>query len=1003
MKKIRLTAMLTAAVLCTAALLPAGTAVWADEPAGDVPESAETVSCGDILALRDFLLGNAVPEGSQLPDADGNGSLDARDLALAKRAYLNAAANITLTNLRADIPDILLNEEETVTFTVSASRPGLSDSVALYDRANEEPAAYMHDDGKDGDEAADDGIYSAQLTLVSDDFKNVDYYAAAGDCKSDSFRICFFRDLTEDEVNGYLALADRFQEAETFEAACQLAESADEITDYIIDDTQKTVSYQTVYHISGFWELPYEETDVLGSGQFAIDPDEMSWFRYAYTYAEDMLPNCMITPAHPEKKDVIVLLPYHSAPKNTLEGTDFRGTGRVLADGLNSSFTLKNDDEVSVYQLTKLADYGCVIWFGHGSFADIPADSKAYKVPVLITGEHLVYSQFKYDAEVFYNHRSYAADFASGRIACLGDRIIVAQDFFDYYYPEGSLNNSLWFLGACCSMTTNDLADTLVRKGAGSVFGMSEPSRVNYADSVVFEILLNSMLLSASTAGEAENEAVRIYGRSKPISEKKWPGGIGASILHAGDPNFRLVDEIETVVPEDGFPDDPDFVVDNEPVYTLYKDEDGTETYRVHGKTGNVSVVVPSAYKDIPVVGLDKNGFKGLKHLRKISLPDSFTELPDYAFSGCRELEQIHLPSSLKKIGQNAFDGCSKLQFVQLSAGLKEIGKNAFSRCTELSEIYIPTTVTSIGQSAFNSSGLKSVTLNCQPLEELDNVFYNCQKLESASLLSPVSTLRYTFSKCPALSQVILPPGLKTIDAAFYDTTLIREIEIPKSVEEIKAFSFSYCRGLEELILPDSVTTFEQDAASYSTSLKKVVLSPNIKEIGSRAFYSCTALTDVLLPEQAETIGESAFAYCTALRQIELPDSLKLIDYNAFKDCSKLVLRDVLPASIGEIRRGAFYRCQFEFHDMRFPFISLPASMQKLHLLAFESCGVSALIVNNPDMEFTEPDSSEKTYFSAVVKNLTLYGREGGTAQAFAENPDHPCKFLPVSECPMLS
>ena len=992
MKLKKLTALLSAAIIGMTACLSSG---FPSAAAEDSADAQEAVSLDDIYALRSFLLGDGYAEDCQILDMDGNGALDARDLTLAKRVYLSADR---LSNLRADIPNILLNEEETVTFTVSANRPGLSKTVVLYDGENKEPAAYMHDDGKDGDETANDCIYSAQLKLISDDFKNVDYYAASGACKSEPFRICFFRELTEEEVNGYLALANRFQEAETFEAAYQLAESADEITDYIIDDTQKTVSYQTIYHISGFWELPYEETDVLGTGPFAIDPDEMSWFRYAYTYAEDMLPNCLITPAHPEKKDVIVLLPYHSAPKDTLEGTDFRGTGRVLADGLNSSFTLKNDDEVSVYQLTKLADYGCVIWFGHGSFADIPADSKAYKVPVLITGEHLVYSQFKHDPEVFYNHRSYAADFASGRIACLGDRIIVAQDFFDYYYPEGSLNNSLWFLGACCSMTTNDLADTLVRKGAGGVFGMSEPSRVNYADSVVFEILLNSMLLSASTAGEAENEAVRIYGRSKPISEKKWPGGIGASILHAGDPNFRLVDNIEPVEPEDGFPDDPDFVVDNEPVYTLYTDEDGTETYRVHGKSGNVSVVIPSTYKDRPVVGFDKNGFWGLKHLRRISLPDSFTEIPDDAFTGCIELQQVSLPASIKRIGKQAFERCYKLNSIRLPLGLTSIDSHAFTQCSDLSEIMIPSTISFIGDNAFNSSGLKSFTLDCHPLEELSGTFYNCQKLESVSLISSVEKLSGTFSKCPVLSHVDLPQGVKTItDRAFYDNYEMKEICIPGSVETITEEAFSYCRALETVTLPDCVTTLGTKAFSNCISLKQAVLPDRLKEIGSSVFYSCEALTDVQLPENLETIGGMAFAYCHALEQIDFPDSVKVIQMQAFDDCTKLTITEI-PPNVEEIYSNAFYRCRFAYEDSRYPYVVLPASLQKLHLLAFDSVHVSGLVVNNPNMEFLEPTSSEKAEFKVKAANMRLFGYEGSTTQAFTEDSSHPGKFFPIEQ-----
>ncbi len=764
---------------------------------------------------------------------DGNGVLNAKDLTLAKRAYLSVDR---LSNLRADIPDILLNEEETITFTVSANRPGLSKTVALYDGVSDEPAAYMHDDGKDGDETANDCIYSAQLKLISDDYKNVDYYAAAGTCKSEPFRICFFRELTDEEFESYCVLTDQFEAIEDFEAACLLAQNSEEITEYIIDEEQQTVSFDTVYHISGFWDLPSEEPDVMGSGSFAIDMDHVEGHMYPEVYAEQMLPDCIMTPAHPDKSDIIVLLPFHSTGLiwHAMSGDRVQHTAEVMAKGLNSSVTVKYDDEVSLNQVQHLADYGTVIWFGHGHFKKMPGDDHA--TSVLYTGEQLDWHRFKHEEGYTYDRRSLFAEFASKRSGTLSVEgctwLVVGQRFFDHYYPEGSLDDSVWFLVACCSMTGPELADTLVRKGAGTVFGFSEPTRVEYTQNVCFETLLNSMLLSASTAKEALDEAIRIYGRSQSVSQKEWPDGddIGAIIMHAGDPNFRLVNKIEPAVPEGGFPDDPDFVVDNELVYSMYKDENGVEKYVVHGKAGNVNVVIPSVYDGKEVTGFDRYAFKNIKHLRSISLPSTFTEIPDDAFTGCIELQQVSLPASIKRIGKQAFERCYKLNSIRLPLGLTSIDSHAFTQCSDLSEIMIPSTISFIGDNAFNSSGLKSFTLDCHPLEELSGTFYNCQKLESVSLISSVEKLSGTFSKCPVLSHVDLPQGVKTItNRAFYDNYEMKEICIPGSVETITEEAFSYCRALETVTLPDCVTTLGTKAFSNCISLKQAVLPDRLK------------------------------------------------------------------------------------------------------------------------------------------------------------------------------
>ncbi len=42
-------------------------------------------------------------------------------------------------------------------------------------------------------------------------------------------------------------------------------------------------------------------------------------------------------------------------------------------------------------------------------------------------------------------------------------------------------------------------------------------------------------------------------------------------------------------------------------------------------------------------------------NLQRVSLPDSITEIGDFAFAACNALKTIKLPSSLKTIGYGAF------------------------------------------------------------------------------------------------------------------------------------------------------------------------------------------------------------------------------------------------------------------------------------------------------------------------------------------------------------
>ncbi len=1006
MIKKKLLSLLTAVVLGMGAMQADFPVTASGEGKTESEDSAATtdVTQADVYALRDYLLMGSNPAPQNLPDIDENGAIDVRDLTLAKRMMLNS---IHLSNLRADIPDILLNQEETVTFTVKAQGDRLSGATVMLCEENGEPAAEMHDDGKNGDQTANDGVYSAQLKLISDDFKNVDYHAAADNCKSEPFRICFYRELTDDEFLGYGEFAKRFDGMESFTEVMEIIKNAEEVTEYIVDEARGQVSFSTIYHITGCWETPYEESDVLGSGKYAINLDEVEGFHYPYFYAKNAMPNYIVTPAHPDKKDVAVMIPYHTGPE-AVESTEIIGVGEVLAQALDSSVTVRYDADVNVRQVANLAQYGTVLWSGHGNAIDMVGDSRNYATPILILGQTLDWDKCQTDAAYREENRAISADFSSNRVSILtSGRIFVNQDFFDHYYEAGSLDDSVWYLGACCSMTTTDLADTLVKKGAESVFGMSEPARVGYSYNVCFEIFLNSMVLSASNAKESVEEAVRIYGHSWAVSQRLWPDGdnIGAYVLHAGNPDFRLVEKIEeksqTEIPEDPetpeepetpdepeFPDDPDFVVDNSLAFFSRYDENGDKYYIVGGLPGNVDVVIPAMYDGAPVKEIRESGFASLKHLRSITLPSSIRVVPEYMCFDCPELKEVNLPTSIVVVDDYAFKDCSSLEYVSCYAGLHEIGEEAFYGCISLTEFTLPGALGSLGAGAFNScTSLETVSFPkgieeigerafwcCTALDKIElppnvlrigayafgytgirefeyhsdetleillGTFYGCENLEKVILDVPVTKLEYTFMECPKLSSLQFPRELKTIGHAFEGNNMLTEIIVPEGVETLEAFAFYSCHALETLILPDSLTTLAQDAVSACGKLTKVVLPENLKEIGKYAFRGDTSLTEVQMPKTLEVIAPSAFENCTALTSLELPDSLKVIDTKAFYGNNKLKLNGHLPASIQTIGPEAFYRVKFNYDNWNLPYLEIPKTMQELDLLAFK--GVSNL------------------------------------------------------------
>ena len=85
-----------------------------------------------------------------------------------------------------------------------------------------------------------------------------------------------------------------------------------------------------------------------------------------------------------------------------------------------------------------------------------------------------------------------------------------------------------------------------------------------------------------------------------------------------------------------------------------------------------------------------------------VKIPDSETDIADYAFDGCELVAKVIIPRSVTHIGEGAFSGCSSLVSVNIPDSVTQIGDDAFSACGSLTGVNIPDSVTHIGTCAFS-------------------------------------------------------------------------------------------------------------------------------------------------------------------------------------------------------------------------------------------------------------------------------------------------------------
>ncbi|WP_214658725.1 leucine-rich repeat protein [Candidatus Formimonas warabiya] len=184
-----------------------------------------------------------------------------------------------------------------------------------------------------------------------------------------------------------------------------------------------------------------------------------------------------------------------------------------------------------------------------------------------------------------------------------------------------------------------------------------------------------------------------------------------------------------------------------------------------------------------------------------LDIPDSVTEIGDYAFLDSAHLTDVMIPDGVRIIGEGAFFNCINTVFEEpvIPDSVTSIGAYAFESCCRLGEITIPEGIAAIGA--------------------------------------------YTFYGCTDLSEIALPESLTSIgEGAFMACDGLGDVTIPEEVTSLGANAFSFCTGLGDVIIPAKVTSIGANAFWFCTGLRKAVILGSGTSFGSDVFKD-TALS----------------------------------------------------------------------------------------------------------------------------------------------------------------
>ena len=439
-----------------------------------------------------------------------------------------------------------------------------------------------------------------------------------------------------------------------------------------------------------------------------------------------------------------------------------------------------------------------------------------------------------------------------------------------------------------------------------------------------------------------------------------------------------------------------------------------------------------------------------------VSIPESVTEIGDFAFTGCRNLTEITIPESVITIYGGAFLDCSSLTSIHLSSGITYFERDGINGCSSLSSITV-----SAGSEYYASE---------------DGVLYNNDKTRliccpagktSVSVPVSVNTIAYAaFADCVNLTEISLPASVTTIEGeAFRGCSGLVSFVIPNGVQLIEYNTFCNCSSLTSLTIPASVTFIDADTALYGNSENLVIycvegsyaetyaienninyayiseevpdtsdytfevidentceitgytgsdtvlvlqqLSPDgltVTAIGDRAFASSGSLTSVTIPDGVTSIGTEAFYYCTGLTSITIPDSVTSLGMGAVCFCSGLT-EITIPYGVTSVTDWAFTGCS-GLTDL-----TIPNSVTEIREGAFSNCSsLTSITIPNGVLSIGKHAFESCTNLTQIIlpasvtfiegnafnntDNVTITAPAGSYAETYANDNNIPFEAL---------
>ena len=370
-------------------------------------------------------------------------------------------------------------------------------------------------------------------------------------------------------------------------------------------------------------------------------------------------------------------------------------------------------------------------------------------------------------------------------------------------------------------------------------------------------------------------------------------------------------------------------------------------------------------------------------------IPNSVTEIGEFAFNGCVRITEIFIPDSVVAIASTAFES-SNIEYFHVDEqnkyyssqnGIiynKELNRILFVPSKLNGSVSIPEGVTEISSCAFYKRNITEIIIPGSVKRIMEFAFFNCCELKKVTLFEGVEIISFAaFGICKKLSEIQLPGSIKRIEScAFIFCDELKSVIIPEGIESVGDHAFKDVAvvyyfgnsineiGLENcgaqsinrnalnnafilndkdateiiscssqiegnIVIPEGITSIG-DYAFKGTDITGVTLPSSLRKIGKYAFSCCNSVSSITIPDNVIYIGEGAFFKCENLKNIIVPEGITSIADYAFEFTN---ITDItLPSSLKKIGKYAFSRCNY------IPSITIPDNVIFIDEGAFSEC-----------------------------------------------------------------